>query len=446
MRTACLRSKEGRPSRGHNEFMPSKNKKKNKSSASNAVAAPAVAQATKKVEAQQPPYDKENALKQTAVVDSAFTSIAPVAPDDQTVSDSPSNSVSSETFPSRKPLEKKIEPPPVGPGKSADAEPSKASLDMFDPQSSTELGLDSTPTVSLLSSNVDSSEAEKQNQTALERIKLEEVVAVENEKVRKEEETGQKQAEEMAKKQNPAVTVEEKKKKEKELAEKEKERVAKEAIDRAKAAEALAKKTEKEADEAEAKLKEAQDKFQLRLKEKEGKALAERVAAASAAGKNKAQAAIARAKEAAQKLKDPKKDPRIGGGSATSVAMPSSSSSSMMAAPTTASSASSSASLVTPQKQSTGDGGGAITVGSMVKTPYGIGKVINCRENGMMVIKPSSWSLANDCTPTFYMMKNPPRHTPAVVEIGVGTPADIPKSRTAASTPESPGNKNCICF
>ena len=102
--------------------------------------------------------------------------------------------------------------------------------------------------------------------------------------------------------------------------------------------------------------------------------------------------------------------------------------------------------MVTPNKQVASGSNCGMAIGSVVTTPYGIGKVIESRENGMMVIKPSGWNLANNCTPTFYMMKNPPMYTPTFVEIGVGTPADIPNTRTAASTPESPGNKNCICF
>ena len=395
--------------------MPSKNKKKNNKNG--AVTAPAPT--AKKVETQQ--------NKPSAIVDNAL--LPPPG----------SASTSSDSSTPRKPIVKKIEPPPLSPGKSGDCAPSKESMDMFDPQASKEIGTDSTvlppPPV------VDVSETDEQDQAAMDRIKLEESIAIGDENARKDEEMEQKLPEEDQQKKMAAAIAE--KKRERELAEKEKKRITKEAVDRAKAAEAFAEKTGREADEAEAKLKEEQDKLQSRLKEKEEKTLADRVAAAAAAGKNKAQAAIAKAKEAAQKLKDPKKDPRIGGGSANATTTSSSGASAMTGSIST--STTSSATLVTPDKRTVSDSNGIIAVGSIVTTPYGIGKVIDNREDGMSVIKPSSWKLANNCTPTIYMMKKPPLHTPTFVEIGVGTPADMP-IRTAASTPESPGNKNCICF
>ena len=53
-------------------------------------------------------------------------------------------------------------------------------------------------------------------------------------------------------------------------------------------------------------------------------------------------------------------------------------------------------------------------VGSVVQTPYGRGHVKEIREDGMLVVEPSKWALANGCIPKFYMMKNPPPYTPKV--------------------------------
>ena len=402
--------------------MPSKNKKKNKTTAAAAPEAPVPA-SEKFVE-----KEKENTIK--PIIDGSNSDVPPApidhsaAPDAATVP--PTVSKFSESTSPRRPLVKKIAPPPLSPEKSQDQQQSQKSMDMFDPQASTEIGLGPTSSVYSPPHTVDTSETEEQDQAAIERIKLEEKIAMDNEKAHKEEEIRQKKVqEEEAEKKKQALTAaqKEKEEKEKEAAEKEKERVAKEAAEKAKAAAAFSEKTEKEADEAEARLKEAQEKLQSQLKEKEDKTLANRVAAAAAVGKSKAQAAIAKAKEAAQKLKDPKKDPRIGAGAAPS---------------------SSSASILTPEKRPVNNG--FVSTGSVVKTPYGIGKVTDTRPDGMIVITPSNWRLANNQKPIFYMMTNPPKHTPIAIEIGVGTPADISNNKTAASTPESPANRNCICF
>ena len=405
------------------ERMPSKNKKKNKTTAAAAPEAPVPA-SEKFVE-----KEKENTIIKPTI-DGASSDVPPAPVDHCGAADAatvpPIVSKFSESTSPRRPLVKKIAPPPLSPEKSQDQQQSQKSMDMFDPQASTEVGLGPTSSVSPPPPTVDTSETEEQDQAAIERIKLEEKIAMDNEKAHKEEEIRQKKVqEEEAEKKKQALTAaqKEKEEKEKEAAEKEKERVAKEAAEKAKAAEAFAEKTEKEADEAEARLKEAQEKLQSQLKEKEDKTLANRVAAAAAVGKSKAQAAIAKAKEAAQKLKDPKKDPRIGAGAAPS---------------------SSSASILTPEKGPVNNG--FVSTGSVVKTPYGIGKVTVTRPDGMIVITPSNWRLANNQKPTFYMMTNPPKHTPIAIEIGVGTPADISNNKTAASTPESPANRNCICF
>ena len=54
-------------------------------------------------------------------------------------------------------------------------------------------------------------------------------------------------------------------------------------------------------------------------------------------------------------------------------------------------------------------------IGSIVLTPYGRGEVKDIRSDGMLVIEPTHWVLANGSIPRFYMHKRPPMHTPKVI-------------------------------
>jgi hypothetical protein len=56
-----------------------------------------------------------------------------------------------------------------------------------------------------------------------------------------------------------------------------------------------------------------------------------------------------------------------------------------------------------------------ISVGSTVSTTYGSGVVKSIRDDGMLIIEPARWVLANGKVPVFYMMRSPPPHTPLVV-------------------------------
>ena len=53
-------------------------------------------------------------------------------------------------------------------------------------------------------------------------------------------------------------------------------------------------------------------------------------------------------------------------------------------------------------------------VGDVVNSTYGTGKVLEVRKNDILVIRPTNWNLANNCVPTFFIKATPPSHTPGV--------------------------------
>merc|ERR1711871_1182949 len=59
-------------------------------------------------------------------------------------------------------------------------------------------------------------------------------------------------------------------------------------------------------------------------------------------------------------------------------------------------------------------GGEVVRVGQEVYTTYGAGKIIEIRSDDMLVVRPTTWNLANGCVPTFYIKATPPAHTPGV--------------------------------
>ena len=54
------------------------------------------------------------------------------------------------------------------------------------------------------------------------------------------------------------------------------------------------------------------------------------------------------------------------------------------------------------------------------------------------------WKLANDCIPSFYMMKDPPAHTPKIIGMGNHTPVRD-RIKNATPTSKKPG-KFCATF
>ena len=88
-----------------------------------------------------------------------------------------------------------------------------------------------------------------------------------------------------------------------------------------------------------------------------------------------------------------------------------------------------------------------------MNTPYGIGQVRAIRDlDGIVVITPTQWRLANDSIPTFYMMSDPPVNTPKFDSIN--TKATTPDKEFnpsegfggGGSTPVAKPNSSCVCF
>ena len=77
-------------------------------------------------------------------------------------------------------------------------------------------------------------------------------------------------------------------------------------------------------------------------------------------------------------------------------------------------------------------------IGSIVASTYGKGKVIDIRADGMLVINPTEWELANKCIPTFYIMKDPPANTPMVTLVSASSPS---KSGLHVSFDNAPPNQ-----
>ena len=57
---------------------------------------------------------------------------------------------------------------------------------------------------------------------------------------------------------------------------------------------------------------------------------------------------------------------------------------------------------------------GEVETGDVVHCTHGRGMVVDVRSDGILVIEAMDWQLANKCTPTFYIMKDTPPHTPGV--------------------------------
>lgn len=68
-------------------------------------------------------------------------------------------------------------------------------------------------------------------------------------------------------------------------------------------------------------------------------------------------------------------------------------------------------------------------VNQTVVTPYGVGKVLEVKADGKIVVQPTNWFLANNQTPTFYMNPNDVKpfyalNEKVVCSFGVGTIID----------------------